>query len=336
MIADVVAMGARSATGLSSLQIALCARAHMFEPTSLSWRDKRNQPMGMALAGGLGTQVHGFERLVGLAAPALSEALAQRGHTPEDRPLPLIVGVARPGRPDRDPRIAELAGAIGDRAGVAIDEERRAVIAEGQAGFASALLLAKRWLDEGTPRVAVGGVDSYYHPEVLRWLDEGYRLQAVGAEDGFIPGEGAAFLLLERGGGLGRVLHAAVAKEETDGREDVPNLASATTGLLHALREQVGEVRWAISDQNGERARAREWALATGRALGGEIAETKPVWDLGDVGAASGPLFSVLALSSARLGFAPHPSCALVLQSDGPERGVVALESTVERGETTC
>jgi len=334
MIADVIAVGARGPLGLSSLQVAMGVRAGKLEPRSLRQRDKRDHEIGMALTGGLGETLVGFHRLVGLAAPALCEALdglsTERAPT-EQQPLSVVLCLCEPGRPDDQPAFGEqLLAAIAERSGIAIDLERSAIVREGQAGFARAIELARALLDDGARQVAVGGVDSYYHPQVLAWLDEQGRLHGLDVEDGFIPSEAAAFLLLSREKGaaqrLGFIADVATAQEATAEGEQEPNLADAMTELLSEVGERAGvPFRWAITDLNGERHRQAEWTKSSTRALPLDAVHTKWVWATGEVGAAAGPLYSVTALRLFELGAAPDSRAVLALHSEGPQRGVVSL-----------
>ena len=333
MMADVVGMGARGPLGLSALQVAMAVRARSFEPRSVHLLDRKGREVGMGVTGGLGENSYGFDRLVALAAPALAEAIAQltsEQRPSSERPLPTFLCLAEEGRPDDEPRIEEeLLRSAAERASVPLDVDRSAVVRRGQAGFAHALLLAKHAMDGGAPIVAVGGVDSYFHPSVVRWLDESYRLQTLDAEDGFIPSEAAAFLVLGRGGSadrLGAIIDVAAGQEAHYDDPEQPNIARSTTDLLLQLSRRAGQPSWTIVDLNGERHRQREWAMASQRAVPPEAHETRWVWDTGDVGAASGPLFATIALAHCRLGCAPSERAMLALHSEGAERGVVVLE----------
>lgn len=330
MIADVVSVGARGPLGLSSLQVTLCARAHKLEPRSVRIRDRRGQEIGMALTGGLGEGLHGYPRLVALAAPALFEAVSSvPAELRPERALPLVLSVPERGRPDDDQRLTRgMLGELAERSGVRLDE-RSVTMRMGHAGFAHALQLAKEMLDEGKEMVCVGGVDSYYHPALLQWLDRERRLHAVGADDGFIPSEAAAFLVLSRlpqgARRLGRVLEVETSEELAAGGDDEPNVGLAMRLMIEALLARAGAFLWALSDDNGEPHRHAEWLEAQRRALPPGLVDTRIVWDTGDVGAASGALFATIALLSIDLGCASAPRVLVALHSDGKERGLVAL-----------
>jgi 3-oxoacyl-[acyl-carrier-protein] synthase-1 len=313
----------------------MCVRARKLEPRSVKVKDRRGQEIGIALTGGLGERLYGYHRCVALAAPALAEAasgLPDELVPTEERPLPLVIAAPETKRPD-DSKLFEtqLLRDLAEQSDVALDVEASTVVRHGQAGFAHALQTAKSLLDERRPAVCVGGVDTYYHPHVLKWLDAGYRLHAVGADSGFVPSEGASFLVLSRlpksAERLGRILDVEVGEEKTAASEDEPNIGEAMTVLLESVQERLGvKVPWTITDYNGERHRYREWELARGRTVDREAIDTHWVWETGDVGAASGPLFTTIALLLCRLGCAPARQALLALHAEAGERGVVVFE----------
>lgn len=332
MIAEVVGLGARNPLGLSALQVAMGLRAGLFEPRSIPQLDKHGEEIGIALTGGLGRALHGHERMIALAAPALSEAvhdLPEALAPSETHPLPLLLGLPEPGRPD-ERRDVDLLAAIAERSGVAIDREASETLAQGQPSFAFALERAKALLDGGRDAVIVGAVDSYYDPRVLAWLDEHHRLDGLYAEDGFIPSEAAAFLVLTRGQASlrrGRILDVETGREPSVHDDDAPNVAEAMTDLLWALdaRKQA-PFSWSIADVNGEEHRTREWLWASSRVLPAEHERTKWVWEMGDSGAATGPLFAAVALQLCALGVAPAHQALIALHAEGPERGALIVE----------
>lgn len=315
---DVVSVGARAPLGLSSRQVAMCLRARKLEPRTIRLDDRRGRHIGICATGGLAETLVGYSRFVRLAAPALAEAA--RALAPGSAPPALVMVAPEPGRADDDPRIVEtLVDDLSLASGVVIDPARRGVVRSGQAGFAAALDAARAWLEDGAERVLVGGVDSYYHPEVLRALDAGYRLHALDAEDGFIPSEGAGFLMLanKSAAALGS-LPLWLRGEETEAAADV------MTDMVISAGEQLGPAAWVIHDVNGESHRVDEWDLVALRTLPDAV-QSRWARELGDVGAASGPLFSAVALRLCEAHGAPAHTALLALHSEGSERALVAL-----------
>lgn len=349
-------VGVRTTLGLSGLQAAMLVRAKRGEPRSTRFLDKRRRFIGVHMAPGIRGDLHGFDRLVALAAPALRAVVPAGQGESLQQTWPLFLAVPEAGRPDDDARLAgEIVPILAEASGVTIDASRSRTFRAGHAGAAFALVAALDEIHRGAPAVILGGVDSYYHPDVLAWLDAECRLHALDAENGFVPGEGAAFLLLTPGLGRGAQSKEALARETREaraqreareareapvlvrrveiGREetvssDAPNIGRAMTGVLRDLAVSApGErLAWSLTDVNGERHRVREWGLAAGRgAFADDAVHQRPADELGDLGAASGAVFAGLAVELARAGAAPKGSVCVGLSSDGPERGAFLM-----------
>lgn len=341
----VIAVGASGPIGRSSLQVATCARAQKLEPRERQFIDKRGRPAGICLAGALPADLFGYDRMVALAAEALREAGAGL-----DAPAPMIVALPEPGRPDDDPRFGiDFIRAVAERSGVAVDLERSAVVRAGHAGMALALEAAIGLLRSGPTAVIVGGVDSYFHPKVIAWLDATCRLHALDAENGFVPSEGAAFLVLSRAAGgeqaaqgqgapkpgngegapLAVLLKVATGREETVTSGE-PNTAVTMTDIIASLVEARGGQRlgWVLTDLNGERHRHLEWEKVSFRgSLADPVVHDRLVLDIGDLGAATGAMYAAIVCTWWRIGRASGQTAAIALHSEGPERGAFLLET---------
>lgn len=322
---NIVSLGARCPLGLNSLQVAMCVRAKKHEPRSCQFVDKRDQPIGVCLTGGLPGHLVGFERMLQLAAPALTEATAGLEH---DVPPPLFLALPEPGRPDDSAGFGErFVEALAAQSGFAIDHTSSQVVRCGHAGVAYALEAGAALLHQGAETVIVGGVDSYYHPGVLAWLDDAYRLHALNVQDGFTPSEGAAFFVLRRSAkeSLGQVRRVATAKENGPEAE-TPNIGAAMTQLLSRFTSGGEPFKWVMTDNNGERHRAREWAMVSVRGgIANDAEHHRPVSELGDVGAATGALFLAIACRHWDAGCAPAQRVLLALHSEGGERGAIEI-----------
>lgn len=344
-LCEIIGVGARGPLGLSALHVALCARAGKLEPRKTPWRDRRGAAIGAARARCLPDDLHGYARLIALGAPALREAAFGL-----EGPLSLLLALPEPGRPDDDERLGPAAIADLARAsGVPLDLERSEVVRAGHAGGGLALELAvKRLRDASDPRrpqvVIVGGIDSYFHPEVLAWLDRARRLHSAEAVDGILPGEGAAFVALAvpgiDGGArrdrrlprpLGAIAAVASGREETV-LADEPNLAAAMTRAARAAATSAGgePIRWVLSDINGERHRNTEWQRVLIRSndfIPVDVRHDALPERLGDTGAASGPLLLAIACAWFRAGFAPAPRALVLLHAEGAERAALVLDA---------
>jgi 3-oxoacyl-[acyl-carrier-protein] synthase-1 len=207
-----------------------------------------------------------------------------------------------------------------------------------------ALAHAARHLSAGRVDAAlVGGVDSLLRHDVLSRLDAAGRLKSAAAPDGFLPGEAAAFVVLERPDAarargiapLARLAAAATAEEPTAGTGD-PCQGQGLTAALRTVIEEVGTDQGClvVCDLNGERLRALEWALVNARlshTVRGFVDLWHPADCVGDTGAASGILSAVWAATALRKGYAAPSHVLLWGASDGPARAAAWLEPA--RGE---
>jgi 3-oxoacyl-[acyl-carrier-protein] synthase I len=294
--------------------------------------DRRRDRIGLCRAVGIPSGVYGFARMLALSAPALAEACAGVA-LPE--PPPVVLALPEAGRPDDDARLTtDLIPAIAAKSGVEIDVRRSRIVRAGHAGFAIALTLCEAMLassPEGS-MVLVGGVDSYWHPNVAAWLDEEHRLHGLEAEEGFIPSEGAAFARVAARGRalspLAVVTEIRTGKEERVGEEE-PVTAGTMTRMLRSIVEAPGRdpAGWVLSDVNGERHRLKEWERVASRGLLADRAVHQRLPDvMGDLGAATGSMMVALACAWWRAGCAPLPTALGVLHADSGERGAFLLE----------
>lgn len=278
----------------------------------------------------------GAHRLIELALPAADEAWRQaRLDDRAPRSMGLYLGLDEADEP------APLADALSAALGVPF-----AVVRGdrwGRAGALAALHRAARHLREGRVDVAlVGGVDSLVRPEVLERLTEGGVLKSDDHPQGILPGEAAAFLVLEAQPAagvpaIGRLLGSAVGEEPTAGTDDA-NEGVGLTRVLRGAREAAGTALPAfprvICDLNGDRYRAMEWAYALVRALHDlEPAEEGPGaterWHAaectGDTGAASGLVGAVWGLTAMQRGYARSGTTLVWGASDGRLRAAAVL-----------
>lgn len=317
--AFVLSVGARSATGLNALQIAMAARAKQFEPLPAPFRDRNGERFGVARSRALEDELQGMARLVALAKPAYEEATADRRSR---APLPMVLAVAE----DFDPAEGlALCRQIAEGSRAECDPSRSSIVQRGHSSFAVALGRAMELLLEGAPEVIVGGVDSRFAAATLAALEARGAVVLVGSEGGAIPSESAAFArltlrhLTKASSRYSRILmvDAAPARERTG---ELGRLLRRTR-----FRPERGPFEWLLSDLNGEAWRTEAWLedeREAGDALDGAFHD-RMVPSMGDCGAATGALLFVLANTYARAGAAPVSACTLALRSDDGLCGVV-------------
>jgi 3-oxoacyl-[acyl-carrier-protein] synthase-1 len=294
-------------------------------------------PLAPSLARHSGLSPHD-QRLLRLAGPALREALA---HCPTPASVPVLVGLHEPWPELPVPDSEDFLKALAAQAGVEPATARSRVFSQGRASGLVALEQALKLLGEErrTPLVVAGGVDSYLALDLLARLDGEGRLPTGVITDGFIPGEGAAFLLLARPGEARRLglaplaLLAGVGLAEERGHRYSPEpylgegLAAAFTQLFKG-REAPPPIHRVYAGLNGESFWAKEWGVAylrnSKRFVEGLQLE-HPVQNFGDPGAALGPLMVGLAAIGLHRGHQEGP-CLVWCSSDGSERGAALLQ----------
>jgi 3-oxoacyl-[acyl-carrier-protein] synthase I len=177
---------------------------------------------------------------------------------------------------------------------------------QGRSALFFALAAALDALSSGDcERAVVGAVDSLCAPETLQALDAEHRLLGPDS-DGIIPGEGAAFLLLERSpvsAESATIVAASTGREARHFRQSLPNNAKALTGVLRALRK-LPAARGRQADllftcETGEHFWSQEFALAYLRnaaIMPEPLRKTMAAESFGDLGAAAGSMMLVMGV----------------------------------------
>lgn len=230
-----------------------------------------------------------------------------------------------------------LATRIGKWIGLRRLGERPVAHAEGSAAGVLALDQAIQDLRAGGAEFAiVGGVDSLLEPARLGALGEAGRLKNDQKPDGLVPGEAAAFVLLEtaehaleRGARGFATLEATATARETktiwaDEPPDGAGLAEALTACFSQLGDGGTRTGLVICDLNGETFRAKEFANVIPRVLSC-VQVPWQLWHpadcIGDTGAASALVAAVLVARALRQGYAPSDDVLVWASSDGGLRG---------------
>ncbi len=334
---NVIGLGALSPLGFDARQTAFGIRGNKLAPRPSGMRDRHGLRFGTMRALGLAEETVGVERMLAMAARALREA-AQDAQIAKDQPLRVFLSVAERDRPMPESEREDLAAVkflprLQAASGQRIDGGASEMLRLGNAGFAAALERAIAALGNGGP-IAVGGVDSYHHPEALAWLDRERRVLSEFTHNGFVPSEGAAFVVIAPAKAdkpaLMKVTFVMAGVEQLPPEE--PRIGALTTDLVRRASEAVraSPVPWVITDLNNERHRTKEWMFATirnkERIVAGKTREEHLGQLVGDAGAATGALAAVYAGVAFRTGFARSNEALVSLSSDGDERGILVLE----------
>jgi 3-oxoacyl-[acyl-carrier-protein] synthase-1 len=349
MAAELIAVGMVTPVGLTSASTAAAVRAGIArlsesrvwgragEPLVMGLlKDEYLPPLAPSLEKHPALSPH-TQRLLRLAGPALREALAR---CPTPASVPVLLGLHEPWPELPVPDGEDFLKALAAQAGVEPATARSQVFCQGRASGLVALEQALKLLDaeRRTPFVVAGGVDSYLALDLLARLDGEGRLPTGVITDGFIPGEGAAFLLLARPGEARRLgleplaVLAGVGLAEERGHRYSPEpylgegLAAAFTRLFKG-REALPPIRCVYAGLNGESFWAKEWGVAwlrNSKRFVEALQLEHPVQNFGDPGAALGPLLVGLAAIGLHRGHQEGP-CLVWCSSDGEERGAALL-----------
>lgn len=349
-VAAIVGMGMITAVGIDAKQTAASVRAGITRFVETSIYDKRFEPFVMAIlpddvlpplkpeleqAVGLTAKQ---ARMLRLAAPALQEATQD---WPEVDNFPLYLGIPQqlPDRPD--PFNKSFLQHISFQSDVAFNTVESNLFPRGRAAGLFALEKAMDAIVDGSLQYAiVGGVDTYVDLYLLGTLDMEGRILGTSVMDGFIPGEGAAFLVITnmdkvKSDGLKPLaLLTAVGKGQEDGHlySDQPYRGDGLTNAFDqffqnsALNEPIKDV---FTSMNGENHWAKEWGVAHMRNHAGfepDHGFHHPADCIGDTGAASGIILTNLAATGIKNRYFSSPSL-VTCSSDYGQRAVAGVLS---------
>lgn len=262
-------------------------------------------------------------RTVRLAHAALTEALD--AETFGSVPLLAVTGL--------DEERGELAlDDLASLAGGRIDRAASRNLDAGAAGAFLALLDAAHRITRGeADAVLVVGADTMIDLARLDALQTAGRILVDSVMDGFIPGEGAAALLVTAAAPGALATLAAVGAGDDPFRcgADVALTGDGLTRAVHSALDGASEpVSTAWCGLNGESWTAREWGIAARRvhrALAGDMGTKHPAACFGDPGAALGAMLLVLAVTATSRGIAGGGSLVWALSEDGL-RGAARVE----------
>lgn len=238
----------------------------------------------------------------------------------------------------------ELCARLMELAGLPIPPQNHGDAAWGHAGLAPVVRQAVHALRTGQwSRCLIGAIESLVEPDALEWLHEVRRLKSADKADGLLPGEAAAFLLLERfdearrrgANILAVVTDAAAAEEPHHYLSGRPSTAGAQLeAVARVLSSDHGPTPaevWLISDHNGETYRAHEWGCFLVR-LAARFPSVRvnaswfPAASFGDTGAASMAIGACMAVRAFRRGYHQAPTALICSASDAGLRGMLRLD----------
>jgi 3-oxoacyl-[acyl-carrier-protein] synthase-1 len=227
------------------------------------------------------------------------------------------------------------------------------VIRGSQACAIEALKVAAELFDSQVADVCIiGATDSYMDESAQEWLHATKQLKTPDNGDGVLPGEGAAFVVVEpresalnRGANvLANLKSVALDKEKfsysdeefTAGGE---KLASVIATVLNSDSANTALTKLVISDLNGHRQKSQEWGnvvVKLNQQFDGqlEMRTWSPATSFGEIGAATGLYQICLAVRAFARKYAPSNSVLICASSFEGERAAMLLTSP--ECETLC
>jgi len=273
------------------------------------------------------------ERLWRLATGPITRAMAvPRAPTR----VPLFVAL-----PERETRLPLDTGRfltmLGRQAN-AIDLKGSRADFKGRAGGVSAIGAAAGAIAEGKmPFALAGGVDSFLDLYVLATLDMEARVKSASHLDGFIPAEGAAFVLLaSRTAAESLAIKPLARVSPAAGAMESGHLYSKETykgeGLSEALRQLFATsapsapVKAVWTSMNGESHWGKEWGVASIRNkkfIAPDARLNHPADCFGDIGAAAGAALVGIAAHGIAGGYRPAPALGYGSNDEAPRAAML-------------
>jgi 3-oxoacyl-[acyl-carrier-protein] synthase-1 len=345
--ATIEQVGAICPVGIGVEQIWSSVRAGISRFQESSVHDRWFEPIRMALLpedalGPLLPPVDALpltsrrRRMLRLAAPALRQVLRNF----DGPPPPMMIGLPL-GAADASETIdMEFVRALAVQSAVPFDETTSKTFARGRAAALLALDAALRMLAERRAAyVVVGAVDTYLDLALLGELGVEGRILGPRVMDGFIPGEGAAFLLLrsqstrrEKVRPEVAIASVGTARDQGHRYSDHPalgeGLSAAIERMLAGLGPSTMAVQTTFAGFNGEHFGAKEWGVARlrhARIFAQKMALEHPGDCFGDTGAAMGALLLAIAQTSLANGQRSGPALVWA-SSDREDCGCAYLE----------
>lgn len=348
MPARIIGMSALCSAGRGVEQLWASVRAGLSRIGNSCVMDRHFQPVQMglvpedALEPELPPEVDSLplpsraRRMLRLGAPALRSVLEGAG----EPPLRLYLGLPHLSL-EEAPWMRGFCIYLAKAAGIALDVPSCRVVPAGRAAALVALELAMGALEQDPSRpVVVGGIDTYLDLKLIASLDAEGRILGPEVSDGFIPGEGASFLVLAHpsvaAGEMAVSVEAAASAQDPGHRSGTApargeGLATAIELLRGRLPDPGAIVGSTFAGLNGESFEAKQWGVARMRHsdfFSPDAVVSHPADCFGDAGAATGSL--LLAIGARAIARGERRGPALIWAASDGETRACALLSRAE------
>ncbi len=226
-----------------------------------------------------------------------------------------------------------------DEFALPIEAKRQFVVLGGRVGVADVLLRAAHLMERGEiDRCIIGGVESCVEAQSILAYAAAGVLKCAANPTGFIPGEGAAFLVVERGGAAagppGAFLIGDIAQASDASylqAEAFPQGAGLSTCMIEVLADADAQSDClVIADLNGAELRALDWGHALvhlrARFPGSRFDTWLPALSFGETGAAAGALALCMAYRAIERGYLTEGPVVVALSSEDGRRAALRLD----------
>lgn len=335
----VSATGVVCPVGLNAAAACAALRAGLSGLHELPYSDQNRKPVVGAAVPGLDYELPRSQRVLELAGAAIAECLVALPALSR-RTVPLLVGLAEPGRPAGGAGLAEsIVPRLEHKLGYEFHPSFSRAFAIGHTACFRLMMTARKLLlNPNIPGCLICGVDSYINASSIFWLESHWRLKREDHSNGVIPGEGAAALLLQpklisKGATAAEVTGLGIAHEGATVLSTEPRrsdgLTAATRAAITEAGLQLQDIDFRISDVTAEDYGFKELSLVVAR-LQRVLTSSFPHWhcsgSVGDTGAGAGFLQAAIAFDAFRRGYAPGDRAICFTGSPSGDRAVAVLQ----------
>ncbi|MEN6320469.1 MAG: beta-ketoacyl synthase N-terminal-like domain-containing protein [Syntrophaceae bacterium] len=347
--AIILDVGMITSVGLNALQTAASVRAGISRFAETSIYDKRFEPFTMAILpddvwpplvpelekeeGLTARQI----RMLRLATSALKEVLKNMSDVKD---VPIYLGVPEQFAYRPKPVVETFFRQLRVQSEVDFNVTESKLFLNGRAAGLVAMKEGLLCLASGKCNyVLVGGVDTYLDLYLLGILDMEGRILGRAVMDGFVPGEGAAFVLLSESSQMSFSPLASLSPVSTGFEEghmysEEPYQGEGLAVVFENLfsdRKIPTPMHEVYSAMNGENIWAKEWGVAFLRnrnAFDAGYQMHHPADCIGDTGAASGIILTILAAIGFQKGYRQSPALVTCSSDLGHQAAVAVMKST--------